>query len=166
MNLLNNQLQKCNGYYGYTIIYLHNITHNTYLKLLLFTITGILLADVASKRKNRLSSPSGFDNDYDSDKNYESNNPEERKVRSKIDRRKKYPVNASEPSSSAQRKSFGHWPVRILAGENTKKRFYYLKCRVCTIKYPKKRRETSYRCKGCPNSPPLCPQCFEEWHAE
>lgn len=55
----------------------------------------------------------------------------------------------------------GHWPIRQ-PGNNTSKPFNYLACKLCRRK--KQRRETSFRCKGCPGMPPLCPNCFEEWH--
>lgn len=58
----------------------------------------------------------------------------------------------------------GHWPEKN-PGEPTpksKKKKVFLKCRLCTSK--KIRKETSYRCKGCAEKPPLCPDCFQEWH--
>lgn len=60
--------------------------------------------------------------------------------------------------------SEGHWPERN-PGEPTaksNKKSVFLKCRLCTTK--KIRKETSYRCKGCVEKPPLCPDCFQEWH--
>lgn len=60
----------------------------------------------------------------------------------------------------------GHWPEKIpgTPGGKSKKKSVFLKCRMC---YKKNiRRETSFRCKGCEEKPPLCPVCFEEWHAQ
>lgn len=58
----------------------------------------------------------------------------------------------------------GHWPERIESNPGSKKKYAFLKCRVCSK--DGKRVETSYRCKGCPQKPPLCPSCFEAWHNE
>lgn len=56
------------------------------------------------------------------------------------------------------------WPETIPKPENWKRNKVFLKCRLCTKNKIKK--ETSYRCKGCPNKPPLCPGCFEQWHSQ
>lgn len=56
----------------------------------------------------------------------------------------------------------GHWPRQMAARPGTKKKFAFLKCKVCTQKNI--RRETSYRCNVCPDKPPLCPSCFECYH--
>lgn len=57
----------------------------------------------------------------------------------------------------------GHWPEQMHARPGTTKKFAFLKCKLCTQK--KIRKETSYRCKGCPDKAPLCPSCFEPYHA-
>ncbi|XP_045457227.1 piggyBac transposable element-derived protein 4-like [Melitaea cinxia] len=57
----------------------------------------------------------------------------------------------------------GHWPEQMPARPGTTKKFAFLKCKFCTQK--KIRKETSYRCKGCSDKPPLCPSCFEPYHA-
>lgn len=58
----------------------------------------------------------------------------------------------------------GHWPEKIpgVPGPKSQKTSVFLKCRMCNKN--KKRKETSFRCKGCVEKPPLCPTCFEEWH--
>lgn len=56
-----------------------------------------------------------------------------------------------------------HWPELIPKTENCKRNKVFLKCRLCTKNKIKK--ETSYRCKGCPSKAPLCPGCFEPWHS-
>lgn len=60
----------------------------------------------------------------------------------------------------------GHWPEKIpgTPGEKSTKKSVFLKCRMCSKK--KIRRETSFRCKGCTEKPPLCALCFEEWHTQ
>lgn len=65
------------------------------------------------------------------------------------------------PSSSGKG---GHWPERNPLLPNRTRKTTFLKCRMCTKK--KLRKETSYRCKTCPEKPPLCPDCFEEWHSK
>lgn len=65
------------------------------------------------------------------------------------------------PSSSGEG---GHWPERNPLLPNSTRKTTFLKCRMCTKK--KLRKETSYRCKTCPEKPPLCPDCFEEWHSK
>ncbi|XP_045446618.1 piggyBac transposable element-derived protein 4-like [Melitaea cinxia] len=57
-----------------------------------------------------------------------------------------------------------HWPEDIPCSTDSKRNFKYLNCSLCTKK--KKRKETRYRCKGCREKTPLCPTCFEEWHAK
>lgn len=78
-----------------------------------------------------------------------------------VDAWKRYPPKAPEPSISVPQVSVGHWPIRIASHENSIKKYSYLNCRVCLSREPKIRKETSYRCSGCPKSPPLCPECFE-----
>lgn len=56
-----------------------------------------------------------------------------------------------------------HWPEKIPVPENSKRNVKYLNCSLCYKN--KKRKETRYRCKGCIKKTPLCPECFEEWHA-
>ncbi|CAF4945929.1 unnamed protein product [Pieris macdunnoughi] len=56
----------------------------------------------------------------------------------------------------------GHWPEKMPARAGGTKKFAFLKCKVCIQK--KLRKETSYRCKGCPDKPPLCPVCFGPYH--
>lgn len=68
----------------------------------------------------------------------------------------------SVKSSATENIMTGHWPEQILSRPGTAKKFAFLKCKVCTKKNI--RKETSYRCKGCPDKPPLCPSCFEEYH--
>lgn len=78
-------------------------------------------------------------------------------------RRPEQTVYGTEPVIPG-RNSEGHWPERN-PGEPTaksNKKFVFLKCRLCSSK--KIRKETSYRCKGCVEKPPLCPDCFQEWH--
>lgn len=43
-----------------------------------------------------------------------------------------------------------------------KRKSYHLNCKSCTQN--KKRRQTKYQCKTCPNTPPLCVECFANWH--
>ncbi|CAK1587946.1 unnamed protein product [Parnassius mnemosyne] len=57
----------------------------------------------------------------------------------------------------------GHWPEQMPARPGTTKKKAFLKCKFCTQK--KIRKETSYRCKGYSVKPPLCPSCFEPYHA-
>ena len=57
-----------------------------------------------------------------------------------------------------------HWPEKnpgVPSAKSNKKKVF-LKCRQCSK--TGQRKETSYRCKGCAEKPPLCPDCFEEWH--
>ncbi|XP_062524652.1 piggyBac transposable element-derived protein 4-like isoform X1 [Bombyx mori] len=61
-----------------------------------------------------------------------------------------------------ERKFWGHWPKRQPAPENSKKKYSFLMCKMCSKN--KKRVETSYRCIGCPGLPPLCPECFQDYH--
>lgn len=68
------------------------------------------------------------------------------------------PSNATEPENILS----GHWPEQVPSRPGTKKKFAFLKCKVCSKKNI--RKETSYRCKGCIDKPPLCPSCFEEYH--
>lgn len=68
------------------------------------------------------------------------------------------PVTVSYPGN----KMYGHWPEQILARPGVTKKFAFLKCKVCSKNNI--RKETSYRCKGCPDKPPLCPSCFEVYH--
>lgn len=82
-----------------------------------------------------------------------------------VDAWKRYPLKAPEPSDPVPQVNIGHWPIRIAARENSKKKYSFLNCGVCLSQEPKRRRETSYRCSGCPKSPPLCPECFESWHS-
>nr|CAH7748852.1 unnamed protein product [Callosobruchus chinensis] len=70
-----------------------------------------------------------------------------------------------EPAPTTnQISSEGHWPEKIPGHPSAKsnKKKVFLECRICTKNGL--RRETAYRCKRCLNSPPLCPDCFEEWH--
>ncbi|CAG4957275.1 unnamed protein product [Parnassius apollo] len=78
-----------------------------------------------------------------------------------VDAWKRYPPKAPEPRTSTPGIGVGHWPIRIAANENSKKKYCFLNCRVCLSQEPKRRRETIYRCSGCPKSPPLCPESFE-----
>jgi hypothetical protein len=79
-------------------------------------------------------------------------------------RRQKESNNDDRGESSAlpQSEGFDHWPELIPLTENCKRAKVFLKCRMCTKN--KIVKQTSYRCKGCPNKPPLCPSCFEDWH--
>jgi hypothetical protein len=61
-----------------------------------------------------------------------------------------------------EQKFWGHWPKRQPAPENSKKKYSFLMCKMCSKN--KKRVETSYRCIGCPVLPPLCPDCFQDYH--
>lgn len=72
-----------------------------------------------------------------------------------------------EPESSTNQNIFvGHWPERNSGHTSVKsnKKKVFLKCRMCTKKGL--RKETGYCCKGCLNKPPLCPECFEDWHKD
>ncbi|CAI6360220.1 unnamed protein product [Macrosiphum euphorbiae] len=45
-----------------------------------------------------------------------------------------------------------------------KRKGYYLRCRQCTSQ--KQVKQTSWRCKNCPEKPPLCPgPCFLDYHS-
>ncbi|XP_045769865.1 piggyBac transposable element-derived protein 4-like isoform X1 [Maniola jurtina] len=71
----------------------------------------------------------------------------------------------STPSANipvAENVTTGHWPEQMLSRPGTSKKFAFLKCKVCSKNNI--RKETSYRCKGCPDKPPLCPSCFEAYH--
>nr|CAI5820513.1 unnamed protein product [Callosobruchus analis] len=70
--------------------------------------------------------------------------------------------NVREATAQPVRVENGHWPEKIPAQSESSKKFCYKKCRLCTRK--KQRKEASFCCKGCPEKPPLCPGCFEEWH--
>ncbi|XP_053613881.1 piggyBac transposable element-derived protein 4-like [Plodia interpunctella] len=63
---------------------------------------------------------------------------------------------------SQEPKFWGHWPRRQPAPENSKKKYSFLMCKMCSKN--KKRVETSYRCIGCPGLPALCPECFQDYH--
>lgn len=65
-------------------------------------------------------------------------------------------------TSSNEVPVLGHYPEKIPVQVGSKRKNHFLRCRVCAKNG--KRKETSYRCKGCENRPPLCPECFEEWH--
>lgn len=79
------------------------------------------------------------------------------------DNRRFKPSGSREENISGTESTFsGHWPEQMPSRPGTKKKFAFLKCKVCTQKQI--RRETSYRCKGCSDKPPLCPSCFEEYH--
>ncbi|XP_047028874.1 piggyBac transposable element-derived protein 4-like [Helicoverpa zea] len=67
-----------------------------------------------------------------------------------------------ENSSVTENLMSGHWPEQVPSRPGTTKKFAFLKCKVCSKN--KIRKETSYRCKGCPDKPPLCPSCFEIYH--
>lgn len=86
--------------------------------------------------------------------------------RSIYDNRRFRPSTSSDPQavniSGTENITTGHWPEQILSRPGTAKKFAFLKCKVCTKKNI--RKETSYRCKGCPTKPPLCPSCFESYH--
>lgn len=86
--------------------------------------------------------------------------------RSIYDNRRFRPSTSSDPQavniSGTENITTGHWPEQILSRPGTAKKFAFLKCKVCTKKNI--RKETSYRCKGCPTKPPLCPSCFEAYH--
>ncbi|CAG4933722.1 unnamed protein product [Parnassius apollo] len=82
-----------------------------------------------------------------------------------VDAWKRYPPKTPDPSTSTPGTGVGYWPIRIAAHENSKKKYSFLNCRVCLSQEPKRRREISYRCSGCPKSSPLCPECFETWHS-
>lgn len=71
----------------------------------------------------------------------------------------------SKPGSSRSYSGTGHWPEKIPVREGSKKKSNFLKCKMCW-ESKKNRKETSFRCKGCPNKTPLCPLCFEGWHGE
>ncbi|CAK1592332.1 unnamed protein product [Parnassius mnemosyne] len=68
--------------------------------------------------------------------------------------------NFSQPNSG----NHGHWPTRMMPSANSKKKYAFLTCKQCSKQ--KVRRDTSYFCKGCNNSPALCPSCFEDWHKD
>lgn len=56
-----------------------------------------------------------------------------------------------------------HFLAKIPIPENYKRKTYFLRCKQCSQN--KKRKETSWYCKTCVTSTPLCPgKCFEEWH--
>lgn len=57
-----------------------------------------------------------------------------------------------------------HWPVKIDVPPGYKRKSIFRKCRNCTKN--KLRHETNYMCSGCPGQPPLCPECFREWHIQ
>lgn len=58
----------------------------------------------------------------------------------------------------------GHFPEKIpLPSENYKRNTYFMNCRQCCL--VGNRSQTSWRCKGCAEKPPLCPGCFEEFHS-
>lgn len=68
------------------------------------------------------------------------------------------------PSSKQNESINGHWPEKIPKKDPADKKSVFLKCKMCTKN--KIRRETSFRCKGCPDKPALCPCCFEDWHRQ
>nr|CAI5817199.1 unnamed protein product [Callosobruchus analis] len=84
--------------------------------------------------------------------------------RHKHDNRRQENILQETAPTTNQISSEGHWPEKIPGHPSAKsnKKKIFLKCRMCTKNGL--RRETAYRCKGCLNNPPLCPDCFEEWH--
>lgn len=69
----------------------------------------------------------------------------------------------TESSSFNDIPSNQHFMERIPSSSSNGK-FAHLRCRQC---YRNKiRRETTYRCKTCPEKPPLCILCFESYHLQ
>lgn len=58
-----------------------------------------------------------------------------------------------------------HTQEKIPHPPGWKRKGYYLRYRVCTKE--KKVKQTSWRCKDCPDQPPLCPgPCFVNHHSQ
>lgn len=67
----------------------------------------------------------------------------------------------NEPGPSNEN-HFHHFPEKIPAPEDYKRKTYFLRCKQCSKNNI--RKETSYRCKECQDKPALCPTCFEDFH--
>lgn len=87
--------------------------------------------------------------------------------RKRNDNRLHTPAARSEPEtnrSNFEEMRQTHWPELIPKAPDNNRNKAFLKCRLCTRN--KTRKETSYRCKGCPDKVPFCPACFEQYHVQ
>lgn len=72
------------------------------------------------------------------------------------------PISTSLPSLERRLSDTSHSLEKIPPPTGWKRKSYFLCCRECM--QHKIRRQTSYRCAGCADLPPLCVTCFKSFH--
>lgn len=83
---------------------------------------------------------------------------------SKSSVRRRAPLATNMPSTSTA--VIQHYIEKIPVAEGSKRKTVFHRCKFC-YKIKKIRKETSFRCKTCPNKPSLCVEpCFEQYHAD